>query len=181
MLWSSVGFMSLSQVPSINAESRCWYEVGVWCFWKFRKSQIFTDCTYQENQSNFNRKIPLCGRSTTPCYIWDSFLLSINVTWLEWLTGSSPHIKRHFFSRTYLYFNHWKNDCQENAFIWCLPKWTFLACTFCSPISDRVVFSWKFSFCIFISYCMHSFACEELNYTAHFPFSTFKCCLQSLF
>ena len=29
---------------------------------------------------------------------------------------------------------------------------TFLACTFCFPTSDHVMFSWEFSFCLFISY-----------------------------
>ena len=35
---------------------------------------------------------------------------------------------------------------------WNTTKWTFLACTFCIPISDHVMFSWEFFFCLFISY-----------------------------
>ena len=39
-----------------------------------------------------------------------------------------------------------------------MAKWikallqTFSACTFCFPISDEMVFSWEFSFCLFTSY-----------------------------
>ena len=39
---------------------------------------------------------------------------------------------------------------------------TFLACTFCFPISDHVMPSWEFSFCFFINYA-HICTCIRRN------------------
>ena len=65
-----------------------------------------------------------------------------------------------------------KDDITLNASGTLCEEQTFLACTFCFPISDHVMHSWEFSFCFFFNSYVYICTCMRRHLKETIPSSS---------